>query len=44
MWGGRGRGMGRGAVGSGSSDAETRSSLPRIPKPMQFTLKLRLAP
>ena len=44
MGGGRGRGMGRGAAGSGSSDAETGSSLPRIPKPMQFTLKLRLAP
>jgi uncharacterized membrane protein YgcG len=44
MGGGRGRGMGRGASGSGSNDAETGSSLPRIPKPMQFTLKLRLAP
>ena len=39
-----GRGMGRGSAGSASSDAETGSSLPRIPKPMQFTLKLRLAP
>ena len=42
--GGRGRGIGRGAAGSGSKDADTGSSLPRIPKPMQFTLKLRLAP
>jgi hypothetical protein len=44
MGGGRGRGMGRGAAGSGSSDAGTGSGLPKIPKPMRFTLKLRLAP
>ena len=43
MGGGRGRGMGHGAAGSGPNDAETGSSLPRIPKPMRFTLKLRLA-
>ena len=44
MGSGRGRGMGRGAAGGASNDADTGASLPRIPKPMQFTLKLRLAP
>jgi uncharacterized membrane protein YgcG len=43
MGGGRGGGMGRGAARGGTNGTDTDSTLPRIPKPMKFALKIRLA-